>query len=105
VGGGGQASKGACPEVVELAPVPLQPLLVDAVDAMAPRLRVLDDPGALEHLEVLAHRRSTDRHHLGQLGHGARADGQSFDDGAPASVAEKRPRIKRVSHHEHVSYR
>ena len=65
-----------------------------------PAGRSTHQPRVLEHLEVLRDRGPADRQLAGELADRARALGEALEDRAPRRVAERRPAIRLVSHHE-----
>jgi hypothetical protein len=70
---------------------------VDPLDAVLARMAVDDQPGALQHLEVLRDGGVADRQLAGELADGVRTLGEAFEDGASRRVAQRRPAIGRVA--------
>src|SRR5439155_19493960 len=74
---------------------------VDPVDPAGAGCAVGDQPGVLEHLQVLGYRGSADRQRFGKLTDGPRSLGQARDNGAPAGIPQSLPAVASlVSGHE-----
>ena len=76
--------------------MPVGVQLVQAPGAIGP---VDHEPGLLQHLQVLGHRRPGDRQLRRDLADGAWAVSQELEHGATGRVAERREAVNLVSSH------
>ena len=86
---GGEAIERLVPEAVEVRADVGEPARIDAVDPLRSFLSVVDEPGVLQHAQVLRHRRSTDREPRRQRPDRERALLQRLEDLPPSPVAER----------------
>ena len=77
------------PEVVEVAAQQAQPLGVELIDASGADSLVDDQPGVLEHLQVLRDGRPADGQLAGELADRARSLAQVLEDRPPGRIAER----------------
>ena len=99
-GGRLEVGQGSGPELVEVGAQHAQPLLIDGVDATRAGGTVGDEPGVLEHLEVLGDGGAADRQLAGQLADRARALGDPLEDRAAGRIGERGEPVALVSRHE-----
>ena len=77
--------------MVEVAAQRGEPIGIHLVDATGPDRTRDDEPGVLQHLEVLRDRGATDRQLAGELADRSRAIGEELEDRLPGRIAESRP--------------
>jgi hypothetical protein len=94
------AGKGLPPKTVQIRAQPSQPVRVDPVDAARTDRLVDDQPGVLQHAQVLRHRRSTDRQLARKLDHRARAIQKQVEDRLPSRITKRGPGGSLVSWHQ-----
>jgi hypothetical protein len=98
--GGLEAGQGLVPEVVEIRAQIAQAVGIEPIDAAGADRLVDDQPGILQHLQVLGDRGPADWQVARQLTDRPWTIGQPFEDGSPRGVAQGRQRIRLVSCHE-----
>jgi len=94
-----EAGEGAAPELVQFGPELAEAIGIDVIDAASSVRPIRDQPGGLEHLQVLRHGGTADRKVPGQFADRARTAGEPTEDGPSRAVAECSPRIGFVSRH------
>ena len=97
VGGFAERRERGAPELLEVVADGGEPGGIDGVDAPGAVGVVTHQPGVLQHLEVLAHRRPAHRQLPGELPHGARRPGDACEDRASGRIGERRQSRKMVS--------
>src|SRR3954463_2676763 len=86
------------PELVEVAAKRIHPVRIELIDPPSPVSLIHNQPGRLEHLQMLRHGGSTDRPFSGQLADSARTFGEPFEDRAPGWIGERCESIGSVRH-------
>src|SRR3954447_8431414 len=86
------------PELVEVTAKRVHPVRIELIDPPRPVGLIHNQPGLLEHLQMLRHGGSADRYFSGELADSARTLGEPFEDRAPGWIGERCESISSVRH-------
>src|SRR6185437_6548620 len=97
--GGLEGRQRLIPELVQVDAKSGDAVRVELVDAACAGCSIDDQPGVLEHFEVLRDRRSADRQLPRQIADGPGVIAEAFEDRSPRRITEGRQSAYIVSHH------